>query len=73
MTYKRYEYRIPLCNSCGMKPVHVGGAWLCDQFVCPSCDKKTASYYDGAEYALEEWCKMNGAKFEIVEVEDGKV
>lgn len=49
-----------------MYPCKCGGsakyysAWpMSDQFVCDSCDYKTKSYFDGAEYARDDWQHRN--------------
>lgn len=30
-----------------------------DQFVCTGCDYKTRNYFDGEQYAANEWTKRN--------------
>lgn len=44
---------------CGGKAKYICEWGLDDQYVCDSCDYKTKSYYDGAEYAANEWQKRN--------------
>ena len=60
MSYTTYVYDLPLCIGCGMKPLWNGSEYMCDSLYCPSCGKSTRSYWDGADFALSEWCKMNG-------------
>lgn len=44
---------------CGGKARYICEYGMDDQFVCDDCGYKTKSYYDGEEYAVDEWNRRN--------------
>ncbi len=45
------------CPKCGNQPTWKPNNYMCDQLECISCDIRTGNYWDGAEYACDEWNK----------------
>lgn len=59
---------------CGGKAVYVCEWGMDDQYVCSNCEYKTRSYFDGEEYARDEWNRRNtGRQSAIAEEVDRKM
>lgn len=47
--------KIKNCPICGNPPTWKPNNYMCDMLECIPCGVRTPNYFDGAEFAIDDW------------------